>query len=418
MAWMPLGAGALALAALLGWWAAAWRARQRQRHAMQLVEHRRELAEQASLAKSNFLATLGHEVRTPMTGVLGMSELLLGSTLDPRQRRHAEAIRHAGHHLLRLVDDALDLARIEAGRLQLDPRPFELRALLAEVVELQAPLAHRRGLRFVEDIAADAPTTLLGDALRIKQVLFNLLGNAIKFTEQGEVGLRAAALAGKPGGLRIAIHDTGPGLDAGQQARLFRRFEQGDGARTTARHGGSGLGLAISQELATAMGGRILVQSAPGEGTRFTVELPLPAATMTRAAPASVAGVVRVAMPLRVLLVEDDPTVAEVVSGLLLGMGHAVVHAAHGLAALAEADSPGFDLALVDLDLPGMDGLSLAPMLRERGSCMPLLALTARTDAEAESQARRAGCAAFLRKPMTGALLAAAIDEARAGARS
>ncbi len=274
MAWMPIG---VAFAVLLGCWASmAWRARRRQRHALELLERRRELAEQASLAKSRFLATLGHEVRTPMTGVLGMSELLLGGPLDPRQRRHAEAIRHAGHHLLRLVDDALDLARIEAGRLPLDPRPFELRALLAEVVGLQAPVARRRGLRFVEEIAADAPAASVGDALRIKQVLFNLLDNAVKFTEQGEVGLRVGALAGKPGGLRITVHDTGPGLDAGQQARLFRRFEQGDGARTAARYGGSGLGLAISQELATAMGGRILVESAVGEGTRFIVELPLP----------------------------------------------------------------------------------------------------------------------------------------------
>lgn len=412
---MPLGAGALALAALLGWWlAAAWRARQRQRQALQLVEHRRELAEQASLAKSHFLATLGHEVRTPMTGVLGMSELLLGSPLDPRQRRHAEAIRHAGHHLLRLVDDALDLARIEAGRLKLDPRPFELRALLAEVVGLQAPMARRRGLRFVEEIAADAPAALIGDALRIKQVLFNLLGNAVKFTEQGEVGLRADALAA--GGLRITIHDTGPGMDAGQQAHLFRRFEQGDGARTAARYGGSGLGLAISQELATAMGGRILVESAAGAGTRFIVELPLPAATPPRTLQVPGAGTAASPRLLRVLLIEDDPTVAEVVSGLLLGMGHAVVHASHGLAALAEAASSRFDLAVVDLDLPGMDGLSLASMLREPGSCMPLLALTARADAEAGPEARRAGCAAFLRKPLTAALLAAAIDEARAGA--
>jgi CheY-like chemotaxis protein/anti-sigma regulatory factor (Ser/Thr protein kinase) len=352
-----------------------------------------------------------------MTGVLGMSELLLASVLDPRQRRHAEAIRQAGHHLLRLVDDTLDLARIEAGRLPLDPQPFELRALLSEVAELQAPLARRRGLRFVDEVAGDVPVAVLGDALRIKQVLFNLLGNAIKFTGQGEVRLRASALAGAPGGLRIAIHDTGPGLEPGQLARLFRRFEQGDGARTAARYGGSGLGLAISQELASAMGGRILVESVPGEGSCFTLELPLPSAPLPcPARPAVRARTACAAGSLRVLLVEDDPTAAEVVSGLLSGLGHAAMHVGHGLAALAEeaAAGSGFDLALVDLGLPGLDGLSLVSAMRARGSRLPVLALTARTDARAEAQARNAGCAGFLRKPLTGAMLAAAIAEATA----
>jgi signal transduction histidine kinase len=240
---------------------------------MQRLEQGRRLAEQASRAKSRFLADLGHEVRTPMTGVLGMSELLLDGPLDPRQRRRVEAIRGAGQHLLRLVDDALDLARMEAGRMLLDRQPFELRVLLDEIASLQAPLAHRRGLRFVATTDADVPATCHGDALRIKQVLFNLIGNAIKFTERGEVGLRAGALPG--GGIRFTVHDTGPGLDSAQQARLFRRFEQGEGARTTRRFGGSGLGLAISQELALAMGGEIRVHSVPGAGTRFVVELPL-----------------------------------------------------------------------------------------------------------------------------------------------
>ncbi|HET6435764.1 MAG TPA: ATP-binding protein, partial [Xanthomonadaceae bacterium] len=279
----------VAIAALLLWWAAAvYRARLRQRHDWQLALHKRSLAEQASEAKTRFLATLGHEVRTPMTGVLGMSELLLGTPLDARQRGYAEAIRGAGNHLLRLVNDALDLARIESGRLELDPQPFDLRALVAEVVALSAPLARERGLRFVEQVDADAPAMLRGDALRIKQILLNLLGNAGKFTERGEIGLRVSALS--PAGVRFAVHDTGPGLNAEQQARLFRRFEQAEGARTAARYGGSGLGLAISQELAAAMNGRIGVRSAPGQGTCFEVDLPLPAAALVRAgAPAPLA---------------------------------------------------------------------------------------------------------------------------------
>ncbi|HVI25928.1 MAG TPA: two-component regulator propeller domain-containing protein [Xanthomonadaceae bacterium] len=396
-----------ALAALLMWWAAAvYRARLRQRHDWQLALHKRSLAEQASEAKTRFLATLGHEVRTPMTGVLGMSELLLGTPLDARQRGYAEAIRGAGNHLLRLVNDALDLARIESGRLELDPQPFRLRALVAEVVALSAPLARERGLRFIEQVDADAPAALCGDALRIKQILLNLLGNAGKFTERGEIGLRVSALA--PCGVRFAVHDTGPGLNAEQQARLFRRFEQAEGARTAARYGGSGLGLAISQELAAAMGGRIGVRSAPGQGTCFEVDLPLPEATLARdAAPVPVA---TAAAPRRLLLVEDDATVAEVVAGLLRAQGHDVVHAAHGLAALAEASQSRFALALLDLDLPGMDGLALARALRAQGFQAPLLAVTARADAEAEPLAREAGFDGFLRKPLTGAMLAGAID--------
>lgn len=272
IAWMPIGE--LTFAIVLGCWAGSRRRAQLRQRA---------LARQALADRSDFFATLSHEVRTPMTGVLGMSELLLDSALDPRQRRHVEAINHAGHHLLQLVDDALDLARLEAGRLPLEIRPFELRALLREVAELQAPLARRRGLRFVGGIAADVPAALSGDALRVRQILFNLLGNAIKFTAQGEVGMRVEALSVTGGGVRIVVHDTGPGLDAGQQARLFRRFEQCHGACAADGHRGSGLGLAISQELAMAMGGRIKVDSAPGAGARFSVELPLPAATVVEA---------------------------------------------------------------------------------------------------------------------------------------
>ena len=410
-------AGLAALVALLLWWAAAaYRERLKQRHALQLIAHERELAEQASLAKTRFLATLGHEVRTPMTGVLGMSELLLGTRLDERQRGYTESIRRAGNHLLRLVNDALDLARIEAGKLELDAQPFVLRALLAEVVALQAPVAQQKGLRFVQQVGADVPAALLGDALRIKQVLLNLVGNAIKFTEHGEVGLAVATTAAACGGVRFVVSDTGPGLDEEQKARLFQRFEQAEGARTTARYGGSGLGLAISQELAAAMGGRIEVDSTPGAGARFTLELPLPAAD-------AVVPVASVAVPapgtaraLQLLLVEDDPTVAEVIVGLLQAQGHRVVHAAHGLAALGAVAGADFDVALLDLDLPGMDGLALARALRAQGFDAPLLAVTARADAEAEPQALAAGFDGFLRKPLTGAMLAEAIEQAAAAA--
>jgi signal transduction histidine kinase/ActR/RegA family two-component response regulator len=401
-------AGFAGVGVLLLWWAAAaYRARLRQRNAWQLAEHTRDLAEQASQAKTHFLATLGHEVRTPMTGVLGMSELLLGTSLDMRQRGYTESIRNAGNHLLRLVDDALDLARIEAGKLELDAQAFALRVLVADVVALMAPVAQRRGLRFEGAVATDVPDALHGDALRIKQVLLNLLGNAIKFTDHGSVGLHVTMQS--PIGVRFEVRDTGPGLSAEQQSRLFRRFEQAEGHRTAARYGGSGLGLAICQQLAMAMDGRIEVESAPGHGTCFRVELPLPVATMTGVTPGALVAF-DATRSLDLLLVEDDPIVAEVMIRLLQAQGHRVTHAGHGLTAMAEAANTRFDAALLDLDLPGMDGLALARLLRAQGFDAPLLAVTARADADAEPQSHAAGFDGFLRKPLTGAMLAAAIE--------
>ena len=403
---------AAALMAVLG---ALYRRRLRRRNAWQLAEHKREIAEQASLAKTRFLATLGHEVRTPMTGVLGMSELLLGTPLDEKQRGYTHAIQNAGSHLLRLVNDALDIARIEAGKLELQQQDFDLRALVDEVVGLSAPMAEQRGLGFADDIAAGTPSTLQGDPVRVRQILLNLLGNAIKFTETGSVTLRVSPSL--PQGVRFEIADTGPGINEEQQTRLFQRFEQAEGARTAARYGGSGLGLAICQELALAMGGRITVESTQGVGTRFIVDLPLEEATAAPAKPS--VGVVDAdpdAMPsgpLHILLVEDDATVAEVISGLLRARGHHVSHAAHGLAALTQVAASRYDIALLDLDLPGLDGLALARQLRAQGFTAPLLAVTARADAEAETLARDAGFNGFLRKPVTGDLLAEAIYAAR-----
>ena len=405
---------AYVVAALLlgGWIVVAIRRRMRERLAMQRVRQERELARQASEAKTRFLATLGHEVRTPMTGVLGMTELLLNTSLDERQRRYTDSIRRAGDHLMRLVNDALDLARIEAGRLALDPRPFDLRVIVDDVGDLMGPLARQRGLAYRVDVQPEVPPGLLGDPVRIRQILLNLVGNAIKFTERGEVSLAVRPLS--PAGVCVEVADTGPGLNEEQKSRLFRRFEQADGARTASRYGGSGLGLAICQELAAEMGGRILVESAPGKGARFSVELPLVAAPLPE----------RVAAPeqappgqgARVLLVEDDPTVAEVITGLLAGQGCTPTRVGHGLAALAEAQRGGFDLALLDLDLPGIDGIALAMQLRAQGWDRPLVALTARADAAAEPLARQAGFDAFLRKPVSGEALAQAIAGVLEGA--
>ncbi len=406
----------LLMSALL---AAAYRHRVRMRAQWQLAQHKRELAEQASLAKTRFLATLGHEVRTPMTGVLGMSELLLQTPLDARQQGYAGAIQSAGKHLLRLVNDALDLARIEAGKLPLDNRDFDLRLLIGQAVELVRPSAEQKQLAFECELEDALPPALHGDASRVQQILLNLLFNAVKFTERGSVQLRVSALSQSPAqGIRLEVRDTGPGMSAEQRGRLFQRFEQAEGALTLARHGGSGLGLAICRELAAAMGGVVRVDSELGQGACFVVELPLrwvatlPAAVATPAHAAAA----RDQAPLQLLLIEDDPTVAQVIVGLLQTRGHQVTHVLHGLAALAEVSTRSFDAGLCDLDLPGLDGAALVAQLRARGVRFPIVAVTARADADAEPQAMAAGCNGFLRKPVTGELLANALARVLADA--
>jgi signal transduction histidine kinase/FixJ family two-component response regulator len=398
----------------------AWRTRTRRRHAFALAEERRRGNEQLIEAKSTFLATMGHEIRTPMTGMLGMSELLLGTALDARQQGYANAIHQSGQLLLRLVNDSLDIARIDAGKLALDNQPFDPAALLREVATLQQPLAQRKGLSIALTIADDVPALVSGDALRIKQILLNLVGNALKFTEHGGVALDLACV--DAGHLRFRVADSGPGMGREICARVFKRFEQAEGV--TRQHGGSGLGLAICHELATLMGGTIGVSSTLGEGSIFNVDLPLAAATSS-SAKATVLATAQTTAPLDVLVVEDDSTIAEVIRGLLVQLGHRSVHVANGLAALAElkmhaADTRAtgvkrFDVALLDLDLPGIDGLQLARMIRA-GACatLPLVAVTARSVGDEETQIRAAGMDVLLRKPLTSVLLgdalAAALD--------
>ncbi|WP_327213311.1 ATP-binding protein [Rhodanobacter sp. Soil772] len=207
-----------------------------------------------------------------MTGVMGMAELLLSTPLDPQQHDYTQAMQRSGGMLLKLLNDALDLARIEAGKLELEPVPFDPRQLLDDVAQLEQGLAHAKGIRFVLDAADDLPAQLLGDALRIKQVLLNLANNALKFTEHGSVTLRAQRI---DGGLQFSVSDTGPGISEASQARLFQRFEQAEGPQ---RRAGSGLGLAICRELVDMMGGSIELESRLAHGSTFRVRLPLPRA--------------------------------------------------------------------------------------------------------------------------------------------
>lgn len=385
-----------------------YRARLTRRHQLELAQRQREWAERASQAKSTFLATMGHEIRTPMTGVLGMTELLMRSSLDERQRGYVDAIRRSGDLMLRLVNDALDLARIEAGKLTLADEVFDLHAVMEQVERLMRPLAERKGLRLTLLLADAAPRWVRGDSQRVQQIVLNLASNAVKFTEQGEVtltldpALDAAAddarTGGKGGsGIAVSVRDTGPGLDAEQQSRLYQRFEQAEGHLTARRHGGSGLGLSICQELAGAMGGRIRVTSAPGQGSTFRFEAPLAFAD----APQPRSQDVMEAVEGRdILLVEDDSTVAEVVVGLLEAQGHRVAHAPHGLAALAELRSRRYALVFMDLDLPGLNGFEIARLIVASGDAPPIVALTARADASAEDRARAAGMQGFMRKPV------------------
>lgn len=379
-----------------------WRRRLAQRHHVQLIEQQRQMAEAASAAKTQFLATLSHEIRTPMTGVMGMAELLLSTSLDPVQHDYAQAMQRSGTMLLKLLNDALDLARIEAGRLELETTLFDPRQLLKDVAQLEQGLAQARGLRFLLQGVEGLPKQMIGDPLRIKQVLLNLANNALKFTERGQVVLRAERCSD---GLLFSVSDTGPGIPEASQARLFRRFEQEDGPQ---RRAGSGLGLAICRELVEMMGGSIELASRMGHGSTFRVRLPLSEPSVSSSLPEHA----HTGDSYRLLLVEDDGIVAAVIRGLLERQGHGVVHVINGLAALAELAHARFDAVLLDLDLPGVDGFQIARLIRQReqaGEHLPIVAVTARSGSKDESCAQAAGMDGFLRKPLTGEQLAEAL---------
>src|SRR3954468_10286121 len=321
----------------------------------QLVAER-ERAENATRAMSDFLAVMSHEIRTPMTGVLGMADLLAAAGLPGRERRQVEAIRTSGRHLLHVVDDVLDFSRIEAGGLALERVDFSPAEVLEQVRSLMAPQALERGLGLAFGLDEHSPPVIKGDPTRLRQVLLNLVGNALKFTHAGGVTVR---LAGRPAGegrfvLRFGVEDTGIGVAPEERAGLFDAFTQAD--RSTARrYGGSGLGLAISRRLVGAMGGEIGVESAPGAGSLFWFEVPLERGDAVVAAgraaePAAV-------QPLRVLVVDDVEFNRELLGEMLRRQGHQGGFAAGGGEAGALAARERFDAVLMDVHMPVMDGL-------------------------------------------------------------
>ena len=395
-----------ALLLLGGLWS-LWMRRSAQRRRWQELLHSQQLAEQSSRFKTHFLSALGHEVRTPLTGVIGMSELLLETPLDGRQHGWVKGIHSAGGQLLGLLDDALDMAGIEAGRLQLQEQPFSLSVLLAEVGRQAEQQAQAKDLALLMPDDLPGPVRVHGDMVRLRQVLNNLVGNAIRHTQSGSVSVQVK-LDSLGRSLRLEVHDTGRALSSDDQRHLFERFSGHD--NSIARVAGGGVGLAISRELVHAMAGSIDVRSELDRGNCLGVQLPL-RWELEASLPLEHAGdgQGRPPLALRILLVEDDLTVAGVICALLRARGHQVSHAINGLQALSLIVTEPFDVGLLDLDLPGLDGLSLARQIRAMGKRLPLLAVTARSDAQAEQDVRQAGFDAYVRKPVTGVLLAEAL---------
>ncbi len=325
-------------------------------------------AEAANVAKSRFLATVSHEFRTPLNGILGMTDLVLGTPLDPEQRTYVEAVRTSGKALLGLIDGILDFSRIEAGRLDLAAEPFDPAALAEAVVELLAPRAQDKGIEIALDVADDLPRALVGDADRVRQILLNLAGNAVKFTGTGGVGI---GLSRGPEGLCLAVTDTGPGIPEERLPLLFEEFEQGDGSASR-RHEGTGLGLAITRRLAVRMGGRIEATSRPGHGSVFRAVLPLPEAPAGAERP-SAAGALA---GRRVLIVADSPFQAPYLARILTRSGSSatvVGDARAGLDALAGA---GFDALIADRALGDAAVRRLADEARRCGVRTRLILLS------------------------------------------
>ena len=395
-----------------------------------LAEQRRlalDAAEETSSSKSRFVAVMSHEIRTPLNGIIGMAQLLERGELSPQQREQVEIVRRSGRHLMTLVNDILDLARIESGKLVVEARPFDLREVAGDVGRLLGEMARAKGLAFSLTVAPQLPARAMGDASRIQQVLHNLVGNAIKFTDRGSVDVEVSSVLDMRAGtlLRFAVKDTGDGIPADQLERIFAPFEQaGRAGDHRARRDGAGLGLTISRELARAMGGDLRCASAPGQGSVFEFTLPLqvasPAPSSTALAPsvappgsdapaASTEPAASTVAPLprlegRVLLVDDSAVNLLVATTMLERCGLRVTPAEHGRQALEQLRAQRFDLVLMDCQMPELDGYAATVAWRQEEARRllprtPVVALTASAVDDDRARCLASGMDGYLVKP-------------------
>jgi signal transduction histidine kinase/CheY-like chemotaxis protein len=384
----------------------------------------RDRAESATRTRTAFLATMSHEIRTPLNGIIGMTELLEGCDDEIERAGYVSKMRRSGDHLIQVLEDVLDLSRIEAGREVFSRETFGLKETIGSVVDIASDLARQKGLTIETLIAPNTPDSLVGDPKHIRQILLNLIGNAVKFTENGGVVLRAELrqpdrLSGQPV-LRLRVQDTGIGIARDDLPKLFQDFSQLDGS-ITRRFGGTGLGLAISRKLAQKLGGDISVESRLGAGSVFTVELPV------RVAVAGGEEIAAAPPPeprknytgLTILLVEDDPINTTVCKGILNRMGNTVSTAADGIEAMDALKQQRFDLVVMDVMMPRMDGLTATRKIRATVAPyahIPIIALTADALIEDRERAFAAGMDGYTTKPVSREHLQAAIDEVMAKA--
>lgn len=386
---------------------------ERIRQRTQQLQVAMESALDASRAKSEFLANISHELRTPMNGILGMINIVLETELDARQREHLETARRCAFSLLATLNDVLDVSKIEAGRMALESIPFDLGVLLDDSLKTHAALAAQKRIELAADIATETRARVLGDPLRLRQILANLLSNAVKFTERGSVLLRARPSGEpSPGRLRveISVSDTGIGIPLEKQRQIFDMFTQADSS-ISRRFGGTGLGLAITRSLVEMHHGSIHVESRPGEGSRFTVVLDYPLETSAPDAAASAS--TRHACPARILVVEDNLVNQKLVSAILEKHGYTVSVASSGYTALEELERHNFRLVLMDVQMPQLDGLQTTRLIRRdpRWRGLPIVAMTARAMEGDREECLEAGMNGLLSKPIHAAHLLSVVNE-------
>ena len=365
-------------------------------------QRQQQQLEDALQFRKTFLATMSHEIRTPMNGVLGMTELLRDTPLGEQQREMVDTVLRSGQGLMQILDDILDLSKLEARQMRLEDQPYDPGAVLEEATGLMRPAAADRGVALVAS-AEGLPLAASGDGMRLRQVLLNLLSNAIKFTEEGTVRVQ---MCWADDVLHATVSDTGIGMRAETLSRLFTPFEQAD-ASTSRRFGGTGLGLAISRQLIEQMGGQITAESALGQGSTFRVTLPAPAVTPQTRAP-SMPPPGGAGLELRVLVVDDHPINLRVATAMLERSGCTVITAASGAEALA-ADLTGIDLVLMDCQMPELDGFETTQRMRARGTRLPILALTAGVTDDERDRCLSCGMDAVLAKPLRREALTAAL---------